>query len=220
MTTAEIPLRRRMAWLTMTVLAIGIVGYAARYLALDPEVYFEQQRATYQTNEFAIIAHIAGGSVALAVGPFQFLSRLRSRRPTVHRVVGRLYLGGVLVGSAAGLYMAFLAHGGAISSAGFGTLAVFWFATGLQALRTIRTGDVEDHRRWMIRNFALTFAAVTLRLWLVPLAATFGFDTGYRIVSWVCWIPNLAVAEAMLRRGGPTSAPASRAATALPLGTS
>ena len=37
-----------------------------------------------------------------------------------------------------------------------------------------------------------------LRLELPLLASNFGFDTGYRIVSWLCWVPNVLVAETML----------------------
>ncbi len=41
---------------------------------------------------------------------------------------------------------------------------MFWLYTGAQAYLSIRRRDVVAHRRWMIRNYALTFAAVTLRL--------------------------------------------------------
>ena len=48
----------------------------------------------------------------------------------------------------------------------------------------------------MIRNFALTFAAVALRLYLPPVFI-FGlpFATSYAIIAWLCWVPNLLVAE-------------------------
>jgi hypothetical protein len=85
---------------------------------------------------------------------------------------------------------------------GFGVLAILWFFTGWQAYREIRRGDIEAHRNWMIRNFALTLAAVTLRTWL-PLmifALHWSFHVSYIIVSWLCWIPNLLIAEWMIAR--------------------
>ena len=59
----------------------------------------------------------------------------------------------------------------------------------------------DEHRRWMIRSFAMTFAAVTLRLYL-PIAPILGYDfvDGYRLTAWSSWIPNLIVAELWLRR--------------------
>ena len=97
--------------------------------------------------------------------------------------------------------MSLFAHGGLINVLGFGMLAILWLATGAMAYVTIRRGDVQTHRRWMIRNFALTFAAVTLRLWLPLLAVAFqDFDRGYQMVSWLAWVPNLLAAEWLLRR--------------------
>jgi mannose-6-phosphate isomerase-like protein (cupin superfamily) len=62
--------------------------------------------------------------------------------------------------------MAAHAFGGPIARLGFAGLALAWLVTGTCAYRAIRAGNVALHRRWMVRNFALTFAAVTLRLWL------------------------------------------------------
>jgi hypothetical protein len=114
--------------------------------------------------------------------------------------MGRFYLLGILLGGGCGLYMATYAYAGIITSLGFASLAILWLTTGFLAYRTIRAGDVDAHRRWMIRNFALTFAAVTLRLELGFLAMLFGFEMGYQMIAWLCWIPNLLVAEAIIRR--------------------
>ena len=79
---------------------------------------------------------------------------------------------------------------------GFALLAACWLYTGLRAFLAIRGGAVDDHRKWMVRNFALTFAAVTLRLY-VPASAAMGieFEVAYPIISWLCWVPNVAWAE-------------------------
>jgi hypothetical protein len=73
----------------------------------------------------------------------------------------------LLIGSRARLSRR-LRHGSGIGTRsrhtlGFGILAVLWFLTGLEAYRTVRRGNIEAHRRWMIRNFALTLAAVIPR---------------------------------------------------------
>ena len=60
-----------------------------------------------------------------------------------------------------------------------------------------------DHERWMVRSFALTFAAVTLRLY-IPAGQVLGLDfmAAYRAIAWLCWVPNLVVAELLIVRGG------------------
>jgi hypothetical protein len=66
----------------------------------------------------------------------------------------------------------------------------------------IRRGNVQVHREWMIRNYALTFAAVMLRIWLPLFSALgYGFPKAYIAVAWVSWVPNLLVAEMMIRFG-------------------
>jgi hypothetical protein len=93
------------------------------------------------------------------------------------------------------------AFGGLVSRLGFGTLAVLWLATGAMALRTARRRDFAGHRRWMIRNFALTLAAVTLRFYLpAGFLARLPFEVTYPAIAWLCWVPNLLIAEAWLRR--------------------
>ena len=190
---------KRIGWGIMTFLAMGIVLYAAKYFSFNPDVFFPQQREVYLAHETGIIIHIIGGVLALGLGPFQFLNRFRSRYPKVHRWMGRLYLFGIALGGIAGLYMAFYAYAGIAASLGFASLALLWLATGTMAYRTIRAGDISRHREWMIRNFALTFAAVTLRIWMMPLTIVFGGELGYEIAAWICWLPNLFVAEAIIR---------------------
>jgi hypothetical protein len=190
---------KQIGWGIMTFLSLAIVLVVSRYFSLNPNVYFPQQREVYLAHQTGIIAHIVGGVLALGLGPFQFLNRLRTRWPKVHRWMGRIYLIGILLGSTAGLYMAFYAYAGIAASLGFAFLALSWFLTGLMAYRTILAGDTEIHCQWMIRNFSLTFAAVTLRIWMMPLVMGFGEITGYEIVAWICWVPNLIVAEGIIR---------------------
>src|SRR5581483_9959784 len=80
---------------------------------------------------------------------------------------------------------------------GFAVLACLWLATAALALRAALRRDFVAHRRWMVRNYALTFAAVTLRIELPFMVAALGlpFLTAYAIVAWLCWAPNAVVAK-------------------------
>ena len=202
MTTMTTP--TRITWGALAFLSLAIALVSSRYFTMNPDVYFPEQQAVYIRNTTLLLVHIVGGVTALMLGPVQFLPRFRARRPGVHRVVGRAYLTGILLGGASGLFLAWLAFGGIISHLGFFALSVLWLATGAMALWEIRAGRVATHRRWMVRNVGLTLAAVTLRLWL-PMLTSFGveFADAYRTVAWLAWVPNLALAEWWLRRRGP-----------------
>lgn len=147
-------------------------------------------------------AHTMGGAVASLIGPFQLITKLRTTRPRVHVWMGRTYLLAVLAGALGGLYFAPLSTAGVVGSVGFTTLALFWLYSGAQAYIAIRRGNVQAHRRWMLRNYALTFAAATLRIEL-PLLIMGGltFHAAYTTVAWSSWLPNWLAVEAWLRKG-------------------
>lgn len=188
------PLPARIALVTVIVLSIPIAVYGLGFGFIDSPNDF---RTRLSTLPWFAWPHFIGGGVALLLGGFQFSARLRSRRPALHRLLGRIYLLAVLAAGLGGLGIATIAHGGASARIGFGLLALLWLGSGLAAWRAIVAGDIEAHRRWMTRNFALTFAAVTLRVDLVLLQNAFGlgFDDAYRTVAWFAWVPNLVIAE-------------------------
>jgi Predicted membrane protein (DUF2306)/Aspartyl protease len=97
---------------------------------------------------------------------------------------------------------------GIVTHLGFGALAVAWLFCTIRGYLAIRGGDDVVHRAWMMRSFALTFAAVMLRI-ILPLELAFGipFPVAYKIVSWACWVPNLLVAEWCVRAGRPAARP-------------
>lgn len=185
----------KVGWVVMTVLCLVMAAVSARYLSFDPKVFFDQQRAVYSAHEVVLGTHIAGATVAIVTGPWQFVGRLRRRFPRLHRCLGVTYLVSCLVAGIGALLLAPMAYGGPIAGFGFAALAVCWLVTGGIALRMARAGRFADHRRWMIRSFALTFAAVTLRAMVaVAQLAHLDFTVSYVAAAWLCWLPNLALA--------------------------
>ena len=180
---------------------------ASRYLTFDPEVYFTQQREAYLEHEFALGVHVLSGMLALLIGPFQFVRRLRRRFVRVHRFMGATYVASATALGVSGLILAPTAYTGLVASAGFTVLDLAMLFTTWTALRMILAGRYGEHRRWMIRSFSLIMAGVMLRVW-VPiydgLAAAgivdFSFETAYAGIAWLCWVPNLLLAIWFTRR--------------------
>jgi uncharacterized membrane protein len=210
--------KRQLPWIVMAFLAIGVAIVAvAPYVTFNP-ANFNNATARYATEtplrQAGLYTHAFAAGIALILGPFQFLNGLRKRRPTLHRWMGRIYLVGILLGGLSAFLIAPGMISGLVGEIGLMSLAVLWLVTGWKAYASIRAGNVIAHREWMIRSFGLTFAAVTLRLWLgiligtqVPFLATKyagNFDAlfveAYRVVMWLCWVPNLIVAEWIVQR--------------------
>lgn len=153
-------------------------------------------------NRPFLLMHIAGGLVALVVGLFQFVPKLRDRRPRVHRALGYVYLGAVAIGSAGGLPLWYLAmrhmpegiqRALLPTTLAFASLALSWpFLTGMAFLR-VRQRRYDEHRAWMMRSYALTYAAITTRL-ISPISLLLTRDALLSINIWT-WPLNLLIAE-------------------------
>lgn len=189
----------RIAWMIIAALSLTVAVYSAHYLLHPPGTPAEALR-----NRFGVpwlFLHVAGAVTALVLGAFQFLPILRWGLKPLHRWRGRLYVTGCLIGGAAGLILAFGSSAGPIASTGFGSLAVSWVVATLAGWRAALQGRFVSHRHWMIRSWALTLAAVTLRLYLpLVMALDLPFLPWYRAISFLAWVPNLFVAELWLRR--------------------
>ena len=179
--------------------ALGVAGYAVFAYAFMPlgSLVHPDMKLNFLAHPAGIYTHVFASVVALSLGPLQFSGWIRRTRPRLHRWIGRVYLGiGVGVGGMLGLYMSVHAFGGLAAKLGFACLAIAWLFTGLRAFQAIRCGQVQEHRKWVIRNFSLTLAAVTLRIYLpASMIAGIPFELSYPAIAWLAWIPNLLVAE-------------------------
>ncbi|HHG84592.1 MAG TPA: DUF2306 domain-containing protein [Bacteroidetes bacterium] len=195
----------RFGWALMTFFAIFLAGMTISYFSFRSDINFllKKQDVVFNLSwRTAFYIHISGGLLALLTGPFQFIKKFRTKYMKFHRILGKVYLAAILfLGAPAGLFMGFYAEGGLISVIGFMLMGLLWIGSTYFAYEAIRKREIEAHRAWMVRSFALTFAAVTLRLY-VPLAtAGLNWDADFVITSsaWVSWVPNLLIAEVLLR---------------------
>lgn len=190
---------RKVLWASMTFFAFAVAGYTLAILLIP------RLRPPLVVDHIAnlpafTVAHFVGGAIAMIVGAFQLNSRLRAKRLDLHRFMGKVYVFGVVLGGIGGLVMAINTSAGPVAQWGFGLLAVAWVVCTAIAFRHVRNRRIEAHRAWMIRSYALTLAAVTLRIYL-PFAIFSGnMATAYPAISWLCWVPNLIVAEFFIRR--------------------
>ena len=185
----------------MTIMAFGVAGYGAVAMVLSLSGELPSMVHHFPDRTTAAAVHFGVGGFVLLIGPFQFLPRLRAKRPQIHRWTGRLYVAGCLASGVAALVLATHTITGGIATAGFSLLAIFWIISTSLAFVMALKGKFAEHRRWMIRSYALTLAAVTLRLYLPSsMALDIPFETAYPIISFACWVPNAVFAEWLLRR--------------------
>ena len=191
------------SWATAVVLGVAtavairfLLNFAVPYIAPDAE-----RAAFYASRRGWLLMHLAGGTVALLVGPVQVWLGLGRRHFALHRRLGLVYIAAVAVGSASALYLAFHTTFGWVFGMGLTGLAIAWITTTSLALSAIRRRLVQQHEEWMIRSYVVTFAFVTFRM-LVGTLQWAGVGTQLErltAASWFCWAVPLLVTEAILQ---------------------
>lgn len=191
--------------------AILISGYSiVQYFMMDArQAGFVQLKPSALNSLWysMLYIHIIFGILALVIGPFTLFAKFREKNINLHKIFGRIYMIGIFFAGISGLYLAYYATGGWVAQLGFGALSTLWLFSALQALIKIRSKKIQEHQSWMIRNYSLTFASVTLRFWLLLFTLLFGFEhfeLGYSIIAWICWLPNLIVAQMVIERNNRT----------------
>lgn len=195
------------AWFVFAFLAIGVGLYPLLYLFVDGNFGLLASKSDELLENrlwnIGFYGHIFFGGVALAIGWVQFNKKLREKYLSKHRTIGKVYIISALISGSCGVFIAFNATGGLITMLGFMCLGVLWLYTTIKAYLAVRKGDLQLHEGFMIYSYAACFAAVTLRVWLPLLTiALQDFIMAYRIVAWLCWVPNIIFAFFWIRRKG------------------
>lgn len=166
----------------------------------------------------AMAAHLVLGAILLLLGPVQFIGSLRQRAPSLHRWLGRVY-GVSALGAAFGGLVFTLGRGtvgGPVMSIGFGLYGMLMALAAMQTMRHAWYRRLDLHRAWAIRLFALVIGSWLYRmeygLWL-KLAGGIGHTRGFNgpfdlVMDFFFFVPNLIVAEWLIRRGQSPLAPA------------
>lgn len=197
--TQSIP---RMVGQALGVIAVVFLAYEAIHFYLrDPLHYIvdptEKSFGIFWPRRLPLLMHIAGGTVALFMGPFQLWTGLRDRHMSIHRITGLFYIAGVLLGGSVGIYMSLFTVPRAFGIALFMMATTWLLAIGL-AFLAIKRGRIEAHKEWMIRGYVLTFAFVTIRYMTDLPILTLLSPARDLTLGWLCWVVPLLITEVIL----------------------
>jgi uncharacterized membrane protein len=185
----------------MLMLKITIPYFSFKY---DVDFLLTKQSVLHISAwRIAFYTHISSSLFVLLIGIFQFLKSFIERYPVAHRTLGKVYVSLVLLVSApSGFIMAIYANGGMAAKVSFGVISVLWWYFTFLAYKRIKEGNVRSHLAYMYRSYALTLSAITLRLYVLTLPMFIHLHARemYTLVSYLSWIPNLLVAEILIRK--------------------
>jgi uncharacterized membrane protein len=190
-----------------------MAGITLNYIPYNTDVGFlriKQQYIHIDHWRTAFFIHVYASLWVLLAGFTQFSKKIQRNNPRLHRIMGYIYVTDVLlITGPAGLLMGFYANGGITSRIAFVSLALLWIFFTAMALIKARQKNFKAHRRYMIRSYALTLSAITLRAWKYAITNAHHIDDSlvfppmdvYRVVAWLGWVGNLGLAEYIIWRG-------------------
>jgi uncharacterized membrane protein len=148
-------------WSIMALMAISVIRYNEY-----PIFRQAKEQAYLKTIPFLIIPHAVCGVAALLIGPFQFSSRMRLGHLKLHRVLGRVYVISVLIAASFAMVLANYRHqpGGEHFGVAVRIQAAAWVITTTAAFLTARNRQIQQHREWMVRSYAVTFTFIGTRV--------------------------------------------------------
>jgi hypothetical protein len=201
---------RKTGWILYAVILLFFWTMMLRitipYLSFKPNVDFlrTKQGVIHLAHwRVAFYVHVVSSILVLLLGIFQFLPGVLRKMPAWHRSAGKVYVALVIgISGPGGLVMAFYANGGWPARISFILTAFLWMLFTGMAFIKVRSREFEKHEAFMIRSFALTLSAITLRCYafILPSIIILHPREEYTLIAWLSWIPNLLLAEWIIRK--------------------
>lgn len=189
-----------------TGFVVLIMLYVAKVTFQEILPYFNLEKESYGRfwdYRSALVFHIACGLTAMIIGPFQFSKAFRNKYIRIHRMLGRIYLISILIGTVSATYLSWTS-GYKISFAwafGLQALAVAWITTALMAYLAVMKRRMIQHKEWMIRSYVVTLGFFFFRIlnnaaFVKAIMPEFK-ERGVTII-WFCWAIPLLITEIVL----------------------
>lgn len=194
------------AYLLLSLGTLLMLSMIIDYASFQPDIHFLRVKQDYLDIlwwRLAFYVHVFSSVLALMAGLTQFSNQILKNYKNLHRTIGKFYVINILlINFPAGMILAIYANGGLPSKIAFTLLDCLWFYFTYRAYMAIRKKKIAEHKDFMIRSFALTFSAITLRTWKIILPEFFTIEpeTLYMIDAWMGFVPNLLFAEWIIRR--------------------
>ncbi len=172
-----------------------IVGHAVGYLTNGIPEYF---RATLMNKKIWFYPHIAGGAMAILLGPLQFWKAFRIKYLQLPRPLGKIYIIGSIV-SVICLVRIFPEFGWTPMMPSQILVTTLWFLSTIAAWWTIKRKNIKAHRQFMARSYLFAFYFVAIRAVDYLGKNFFGFSNDDNVWlangDWATWVVPFIILE-------------------------
>jgi uncharacterized membrane protein len=152
-----------------------IIGLSIYFFIENVAVYFTGYKSdTYINNEFWVISHLIGGTLALFLGPLQFFKWLRNKYLSFHRLSGKIYIVGAFIAGLSALRLSLISS--CVSCrVSLLILAILVLFTTFSAWWTVKNKNLKAHQQFMVRSYICVLSFVAVRIGgIIPMDFLFG----------------------------------------------
>jgi uncharacterized membrane protein len=193
-------------WLAIVFFSYLLLLISLQYIPIKLDVAFLATKTSIihlRHYQLAFFTHVFTAIFTTFFAIPLFSNTIRKKYVVVHRLLGNFYVVTVLLFAApSGFIMSFYANGGLAAQTSFILLSVLWWIFTFKAYTHIRNKNIKKHQQFMLRSYALTLSAISLRLfkWIIANTLVLPPMDTYVIVAWLSWTVNLCIAETMIFR--------------------
>lgn len=191
-------------WIVKTaIITLGVISLyylivrAFPFLIISKEIY----NPYYFSRVVWIWPHVLGGVIAMTIGPFQFIPKLRIKYLRFHRISGYIFLISILVSALTLIPLITTSSSNLVIDVGLGIGGIVWLGAVIFAYVAIKNRKIEQHKEWMIRCYMITLAFVVFRV-AIDVLSYFQVTNEPDIValsSWMSWTLPICITEAMIQ---------------------
>jgi uncharacterized membrane protein len=183
-------------WTVVVLMMVYVLVHNESFLVNRADPIWQH----YQPFKWWLLPHGIAGACAIFLGPMQFSDRLRQRYLRLHKTIGWIYVAGAMIVAPLGTYIQHfneLTHSPrSFTMAAASDAAMLMLTTGI-ALFFVLRGNIQQHRQWMTRSYAVAIVFLEVRV-ISGLLRLDDSSTAGEIIVWMCVIFAVPLADIVL----------------------
>ncbi|MEE6126701.1 DUF2306 domain-containing protein [Chryseobacterium arthrosphaerae] len=194
------------ALFSVVIFSILMLKTISQYTSFEKNIGFLAFKQQVVNNPYWMAffyVHIFSITLCLLAGLTQFSNQFLAENKNLHRIIGKVYVYNILmINVPACFVLGLFSNGGLIGITGFLIQDVLWAYFTVVAVLSVKRGNIDRHKNYMILSYAVTTTAITFRLIknLFYDEKYHDYELFYGTNVWLALVINLLIAYLILRK--------------------
>lgn len=194
------------ALFSVVIFSILMLKTISQYTSFEKNIGFLAFKQQVVNNPYWMAffyVHIFSITLCLLAGLTQFSNQFLTENKNLHRIIGKVYVYNILmINVPACFVLGLFSNGGLIGITGFLIQDILWAYFTVVAVLSVKRGNIDRHKNYMILSYAVTNTAITFRLIknLFYDEKYHDYELFYGTNVWLALVINLLIAYLILRK--------------------